>query len=228
MNMSSGTLASATSAAPAPGARRSRATTHRNAVAAALRKAAILDRLDPRGDAYGAAGQALEDFVKREDQIVARGEDVTGWISTVTERRWINELRYQVRRSHDRLDAPVAPASNTTLGDLTPARGLGLEDVVELREQLRDIADEQRAALCMLRAADVQERHVRIVELALTSDLRHREIATAVNTEFADCGAIEGNTITQIIGRQRARLASDGAVPSVVSRLRRARPQRDS
>jgi hypothetical protein len=93
---------------------------------------------------------------------VARGEDVTGWINTVTERRWINELRYQVRRSHHRLDAPVAPSSSSTLGDLA---------------------------------------------------------------EFAGCGSkdIEGNTITQIIGRQRARLDREGDVPSVVTRLRRAR-----
>lgn len=221
----SGTLSTALRPVLPPGARAARSTTHRKAVDAALRKAAILDRLDPRGDAYGAAGQALEDFVKREDQIVARGEDVTGWISTVTERRWINELRYQARRSHDRLDAPVAPSSSNTLGDLVAAPGIGVEDVVELREELRDIATEQRDALHLLRTADVQERHVRIVELALTSDLRHREIATVVNTEFAGPGSkdIEGNTITQIIGRQRARLDRDGAVPSVVRRLRRAR-----
>ena len=135
------------------------------------------------------------------------------------------ELRYQARRSHDRLDAPVAPSSSSTLGDLVAAPGIGVEDVVELREHLRDIATEQRDALHLLRTADVQERHVRIVELALTSDLRHREIATVVNTEFAGPGSkdIEGNTITQIIGRQRARLDRDGAVPSVVTRLRRAR-----
>ena len=221
----SGTLTTAPGPALPLGVRAARARTYRKALEAARRKAAILDRLDPRGDAYGAAGQALEDFVKREDQIVARGEDVTGWISTVTERRWINELRYQVRRSHDRLDAPIAHASSSTLGDLVAARGIGLEDVVELREQLRDIATEQRDALHLLRTADVQERHVRIVELALTSDLRHREIATVVNTEFAGCGsrAIGGNTITQIIGRQRARLDREGDVPTVVTRLRRTR-----
>lgn len=38
----------------------STSTTHRNALDAALRKAAILERLDAGGDPYGAAGQALE------------------------------------------------------------------------------------------------------------------------------------------------------------------------
>jgi DNA-directed RNA polymerase specialized sigma24 family protein len=202
-----------------------RSRTHRKALDAALRKAAILDRLDPRGDAYGAAGQALEDFVKREDQIVARGEDVSGWISTVTERRWINELRYQGRRGYDRLDAPVSATTSTTLGDLTAARGLDLADVIELRERLRGIAGEQRAALEHLRTAGVQARHLRVVELALTSDLLHQDIASAVNREFARSHAqgIADNTVTQILSRQRDRLAAHGAFPTVVRRLRRTR-----
>ncbi len=206
-----------------------RARVRRSAVDAALRKAAILDRLDPRGDAYGAAGQALEDYVKREDQIIARGEDVTGWISIVTERRWINELRYQRRRSYDRLDAPVGRSSSSTLGDLTAARGPGPEDVFELRERLDEAATEQQVALAVLRAANVQQRHVRVVELALVSELRHHEIASVVNAEFAGYGAknIRGNTITQIIGRQRERLIRHGGVPSVVARLRRTHHRPD-
>lgn len=202
---------------------------HRRAIDAALRKAAILDRLDSRGDAYGAAGQALEDFVKRQDQIIARGEDVSGWISTVTERRWINELRYQTRRSYERLDAPMGADSSSTLGEIVAAPGPRTEDLVEVREQLDELAHEQRVALAMLRDADVQERHVRIVELALTSELRHHEIADVVNTEFASAGArqLQGNSITQIIGRQRTRLERAGGVPSVVARLCRTRPRPD-
>jgi hypothetical protein len=210
-----------------PRARRtaSREITHRDALAAALRKAAILERLDPRGDPYGAAGQALEDFIKREDQIVANGEDVTGWISTATERRWINELRYQKRRAYDRLDAPVAFQTNSTLGDLTADRAPGLHDLVELRERLHDVAGEQRAALAHLRGRGVQERHVRIVEFALTSELIHQEIARRVNAEFTGWTGqtILGNTVTQIISRQRARLAASGEFPTVVARLRRTR-----
>jgi hypothetical protein len=200
-----------------------RAITHRKAVDAAMRKAAILERLDPRGDAYGAAGQALEDFVKREDQIVANGEDVSGWISTATERRWINELRYQGRRGYDRLDAPLARETNRTLGDLIPGHGPTIQDVVECRERLRDIAEEQRAALAYLRAECVQERHVRIVALALTSGLAHHAIAARVNAEFASSNAkaILANTITQVIARQRERLEATGAFPTVVARLRR-------
>ena len=200
-----------------------REMTHRNAVAAALRKAAILERLDPRGDAYGAAGQALEDFVKREDQIVANGGDVSGWISTATERRWINELRYQGRRGYDRLDAPFVPGMNSTLGEHTADRRSGIHDAIEVRERLRDIADEQRAAFAHLRAVGVQARHVRIVQLALTSDLRHCAIAQTVNHEFAAVAGrdLQSNTITQIIGRQRERLAAAGAFPTVVARLRR-------
>ncbi len=202
-----------------------RALTHRNAVDAALRKAAILDRLDPSGDPYGAAGQALEDFVKREAQIVARGEDVSGWISLVTERRWINELRYQRRRGYERLDAPVAPAAVRTLGELTAGRQATTEDVVELRERLQGLADEHGAALAYLRAARVQPRHVRIVELALSGELAHHAIARIVNREFAGSmtKGLEANTITQIIGRQRDRLARHGAFPSVVQRLYGAR-----
>ena len=202
-----------------------RAITHRNALAAALRKAALLERLDPRGDAYGAAGQALEDFVKREDQIVANGDDVTGWISTVTERRWTNELRYQGRRGYDRLDAPIASEATSTLGDLTPDRGPGVGDLVELRERLDVIAAEQRAALAYLRAQGVQERHVRIVELALAGDLLHHEIARIVNDEGMGSNVkdLRGNTITQVIARQRDRLDSAGAFPTVVARLRRTR-----
>ena len=55
-----------------------RSTTHHLALAAALRKAAVLERLDPGGDPYDASGQALEEFVRREAQIVANGDDVTG------------------------------------------------------------------------------------------------------------------------------------------------------
>ena len=170
-------------------------------------------------------GQALEDFVKREAQIVANGEDVTGWISTATERRWINELRYQGRRGYDRLDAPFASGTSSTLGDLTADRGPGIQDAVELRERLQDIAREQRAALAHLRAAGVQERHVRIVELALAGTLLHHEIAEAVNAEFAgEPGRnLLGNTITQVISRQRDRLEASGAYPTVVARLRRTR-----
>ena len=202
-----------------------RAVTHRNALAAALRQAAILERRDPRGDPYGAAGQALEDFVRREDQIVANGEDVSGWISIATERRWINELRYQRRRGYRRLDAPLSPHDSTTLADLTPDRGLTIHDRVEVRQRLRDLAAEQQAALAHLRAMRVQERHVRIVELALAGDLLHHEIAHTVNAEFACCGAptILGNTVTQIISRQRERLAAEGAFASVVARLHRIR-----
>lgn len=202
-----------------------RALTHRNAVDAALRKAAILERLDPSGDPYGAAGQALEDFVKREAQIVARDEDVSGWISLVTERRWINELRYQRRRGYERLDAPVAPAAVRTLGDLTAGRQATTEDVVELREHLTGLAVEQRAALAYLRATRVQPRHMRIVELALSGDLPHHDIARIVNAEFAGSMTKElgANTITQIIGSQRDRLACHGAFPSVVRRLCRTR-----
>ena len=206
---------------PAP----ARAVTHRKAVAAAMRKAAILERLDPRGDAYGAAGQALEDFIKREDQIVAKGEDVTGWIRTATERRWINELRYQGRRGYHRLDAPLAHEAHSTLGEVTADPGPTIHDVVELRERLQDIADEQRAALAYLCAQGVQERHVRIVALALTSGLQHHAIAARVNAEFASSHTHEilANTITQIIARQRGRLETAGAFPSVVTRLRRTR-----
>jgi hypothetical protein len=205
--------------------RAARTTTHRHAVDAALRKAAALDRLDPRGDAYGAAGQALEDFVKREAQIVARGEDVSGWISLVTERRWINELRYQRRRGYERLDAPIAPAAASTLGELTAAREATTEDVIELRERLHGLAAEQRAALAWLRSASVQPRHVRIVELALTTDLLHSDIAATVNAEFASPATrdILGNTITQVIGRLSVRLAASGAYPTVVARLQRTR-----
>lgn len=202
-----------------------RRDTHRDAVDAALRKAAILDRLDPSGDPYGAAGQALEDFIKREAQIVARGEDVTGWISVVTERRWINELRYQRRRRYERLDAPLTSAGTATLGDLTACGRATTEDVIELRERLHGIAHEQRAALAWLRAAGVQPRHVRIVELALSNDCAHHDIASVVNAEFAGpmTRDLHGNTITQIICRQRDRLARNGAFPSVVQRLCRAR-----
>ena len=202
-----------------------RSITHRHALAAALRKAAVLERLDPRGDPYGAAGQALEDFVKREEQIVARGEDVRGWISTVTERRWINELRYQGRRGYERLDAPVARESGRTLGDLTADRLPALEEVVELRERLHGIAAEQRAALSYLREERVQERHVRILELTLTTDLLHSEIASTVNAEFAGPATrdVLGNTVTQVIGRLRDRLACHGAFPTVVARLQRTR-----
>ena len=190
-----------------------------------MRKAAVLERRDPRGDPYGAAGQALEDFVKREDQIVANGEDVSGWISTATERRWINELRYQNRRGYDSLDAPVARHASSTLGDLTADRGPRLHDLVELRERLGDVAAEQRAALAYLRGADVQRRHVRIVELALAGDLLHQEIASIVNGEVAGWSEprIQPNTVTQVIGRQRARLDASGRFPTVVDRLRRAR-----
>lgn len=202
-----------------------RAVTHQDALAAALRKAAILERVDPRGDAYGAAAQALEDFVKREDQIVANGEDVSGWISTATERRWINELRYQGRRGYERLDAPLTSDTNSTLGDRTADRGPTAQDVIELRERLHDIAAEQRAALAYLRAAGVQRRHVRIVELALTTHLLHHEIAEKVNSELAGdpSKGLLGNTITQIISRQRDRLAATDAFPTVVARLRRTR-----
>lgn len=206
-----------------PPASTARATIHRNALAAALRKAAILECLDPRGDPYGAAGQALEDFFKREDQIVAKCEDVSGWISTATERRWINEMRYQGRRGYSRLDAPIAPGVAATLGDLTADRGPSVHDLVELRERLHDAAGEQRAALAYLRASSVQERHVRIVELALGGSLLHHEIAHHVNHEFAACSGQEilGNTVTQTISRQRERLVATGAFPSVAARLRR-------
>jgi len=185
----------------------------------------MLDRLDPRGDAYGAAGQALEDFVKRERQLVANGEDVRGWIGTVTERRWINELRYQQRRNFERLDAPVVGDAGSTLGDLTAAPGLGVVDTLELRERLGTIAVEQRDAIALLRAHGVQGRHVRILELALTSDLMHCEIARIVNAEFAapDVGEIAPNTVTQTIRRLRDRLDDTGLFPTVVARLRRAR-----
>lgn len=203
----------------------SRAIIHRNALTAALRKAAILERLDPCGDPYGAAGQALEDFVKLEDQIVANGEDVSGWISTATERRWINELRYQRRRGLSRLDAPLARGVNYTLGELTPDRGPAVHDLLELRERLHYIAAEQSAALAHLRANGSHARHVRIVELALVGELPHHEIAHQVNREFADAPAqaILANTVTQIIGRQRERLAADGMFPSVVARLHGSR-----
>lgn len=203
----------------------STSTTHRNALDAALRKAAILERLDAGGDPYGAAGQALEDFVKREKQLVANGEDVTGWICTVTERRWINELRYQRRRSYARFDAAFAPEASGTLLETTADRGPGVDELVEIREQLRDLAGEQRAALAHLRAARLQDRHVRVVELALPGELVHEEIAQAVNGEFAGEGpkGIAGNTVTQIVGRQRERLETTGAFPTVVARQRRTR-----
>jgi len=217
-----GNVSAITRCARAPAAR---AITHRDALAAALRKAALLERLDPRGDAYGAAGQALEDFVKREDQIVANGADVTGWISIVTERRWANELRYQGRRGYDRLDAPIASEAASTLGDLTPDRRPGVGDIVELRERLDVIAAEQRAALAYLRAQGARERHVRIVELALAGDLPHHEIARIVNDEGTGSNVkdLRGNTITQVIARQRERLDSAGVFPTVVARLRRTR-----
>jgi len=201
----------------------SREITHRSAVNAALKKAAILDRMDPRGDPYGAAGQALEDYFKRHNQIIAGGEDVSGWVSTVTERRWINELRYQGRRGYERLDAPAGPDTSTTLSDLTADRALAVEDIIEARERLHAIAGEQREALVHLRARLVQERHVRIVELALTSDLLHHQIAAAVNAEFDQSKDIRGNTISQVISRQRDRLAETGQFPTVVARLRRTR-----
>lgn len=201
----------------------SREVTHRNAVNAALKKAAILDRVDPRGDPYGAAGQALEDYFRRHDQIVAGGEDVGGWLSTATERRWINELRYQGRRGYERLDGPAGPATNTTLAELTADRAPAVEDLIEARERLHTIAREQRQALAHLRAQGVQERHVRIVELALTSELRHHEIAVTVNAEFEQTSDIQANTITQIISRQRDRLARTGMFSTVVARLRRTR-----
>jgi len=196
---------------------------HREAVNAALKKAAILDRVDPGGDPYGAAGQALEDYFRRHDELVAGGEDVRGWVSIATERRWINELRYQGRRGYERLDAPMGPDTSTTLGDLTADTTEVLENLVEVRERLRAIAGEQREALAHLRGQRVQERHVRVVELALTSDLVHRQIAGAVNAEFEHSRYIQGNTITQIISRQRDRLAESGTFPTVVARLRRTR-----
>lgn len=213
----------ATALQPGPRGQLMHARVH--AVSAALRKAAMLERLDPRGDAYGAAGQALEDFVKREHQLVANGEDVRGWIGTVTERRWINELRYQQRRNFVRLDAPVVGDAGSTLGDLTAAPGLGVADTLELRERLGTIAVEQRDAIALLRAHGVQERHVRIVELALTHDLMHCEIARIVNAEFAapDVGEVAPNTVTQTIGRLRDRLDDSGLFPTVVARLRRTR-----
>lgn len=87
------------------------------------------------------------------------------------------------------------------------------------------LAAEQGAALARLRAMGVQERHVRIVELALAGDLLHHEIAQTVNAEFVGSGVsrILGNTVTQVIGRQRERLAVDGGFPSVVARLHRMR-----
>lgn len=126
---------------------------HRSAVDAALRKAAVLDRVDPRGDPYGAAGQALEDYFRRHDQIVAAREDVSGWISTVTERRWISELRYQARRGFERLDAPAGAQTKTTLVELIEDPGLAVEDVIEARERLHATAAEQREALAHLRRA---------------------------------------------------------------------------
>jgi hypothetical protein len=203
----------------------STSTTHRNALDAALRKAAILERLDAGGDPYGAAGQALGDFVKREKQLVANGEDVMGWICTVTDRRWINELRYQRRRGYARFDAAFAPGAGGTLLETAAARGPRVDELVEIREQLRDIAGEQCAALAHLRATRVRERHVRVVELALAGDLVHEEIARTVNGEFAGEGlkGIAPNTVTQIVGRQRERLAATGAFPTVVARLRRTR-----
>ena len=197
---------------------------HRNALAAALRKAAILERLDPRGDPYGAAGQALEDFVKREDQIVANGEDVSGWISTATERRWINELRYQSRRGYDRLDAPRRrrERQHARRPD-APIAGPAIHDLVELRERLqrhrRRAARRARAPARGGRArASRADRRARARRRpACTTRSR-----TTVNAEFADWSAAEilGNTVTQIIGRQRERLAAAGAFPTVVARLR--------
>ena len=98
-------------------------------------------------------------------------------------------------------------------------------ELVELHERLRDIAGEQRAALARLRADGVQGRHVRVVELALTSDCVHEEIAQRVNSEFAGPGlrSIAGNTVAQIVGRQRERLATTGAYPTVVARLCRTK-----
>ena len=175
----------------------STSTSHRNALDAVLRKAAILERLDAGGDPYGAAGQALEDFVKREKQLVANGEDVTNWICAVTEQRWINELRYQRRRSYARLDAAFAPEAGGTLLETTADRGPGVDELVEMREQLRDIAGEQRAALAHLRAG-------------------HSFAAEGLK-------GIAGNTVTQIVGRPRERLETTGAFPTVVARLRRTR-----
>jgi DNA-directed RNA polymerase specialized sigma24 family protein len=201
----------------------SREVTHRDAVNAALKKAAILDRVDPRGDPYGAAGQALEDYFKRHDQLLVGGEDVSGWISIATERRWINELRYQRRRGYERLDAPAGPDTNASLADMIAHRAPPVEELVEVRELLHAIAGEQRDALAYLRARRVQGRHVRIVELALASELPHHEIAITVNEEFERCKSIQGNTITQIISRQRNRLDQAGTFPTVVARLRRTR-----
>jgi hypothetical protein len=63
------------------------------------------------------------------------------------------------------------------------------------------------------------------VELALRGDLLHHQIAHTVNAQFAGTGAptILGNTVTQIICRQRERLAADGGFPLVVARLHRLR-----
>jgi DNA-directed RNA polymerase specialized sigma24 family protein len=196
---------------------------HRSAVAAALRKAAALHRLDPRGDPDGAAAQALEDYFRRAEQIVAGGDDVSGWISTVTERRWINELRYQRRRAYERLDAPAGPHTPRTLGDVTAARTPAVEDIIEARERLRGIASEQTAALAFLKRKGIQRRHLRIVELALAADLMHHEIAATVNAEFPLTKPIQGNTVTQIVCRQRDRLAEAGRFPTVVVRMRKIR-----
>jgi len=62
---------------------------------------------------------------------------------------------------------------------------------------------------------------VRIVQLALTTDLLHHEIAIRVNAEFGQAKDIQGNTITQIISRQRDRLGKADRFPTVVARLRR-------
>lgn len=196
---------------------------HRSAVDAALQKAAHLQRINPVGDPYGAAGQALEDYVRHAEQLRAGGADVSGWIHTVTQRRWINELRHHGRRNCERLDAPVDGASHTTVGELTAARQPAVEDLAAVRERLRGITAEHHAALTRLERDGLQDRHLRIIELALATDLMHHEIALCVNREFPGAKPIQGNTVTQVVRRQRERLDELGLFTSVVARLRRTR-----
>lgn len=194
---------------------------HRGAVLAAMRKAATLDRVDPCGDAYGAAGQALEDYWRRNEEILAGGQDVTGWINTVIERRWINELRYQGRRSYERLDAPLCRDVATSLIDVVADARPGVEDLVEVHCLLDALALEQSQAIAYLRERRVRERHVRIVELGLSGDRLHAQIAGVVNAEFPGQPPLLANSITKILLRQRDRLAATGRFPTVVVRLQR-------
>ena len=92
-----------------------------------------------------------------------------------------------------------------------------VQTAVELADRIETQARES-ASERLRRADEELDRRRR--------DLEQRELEIErLSTEFAsrDKSELLSNTITQIIGRQRDRLAEHGAFPTVVARLRRTR-----